>query len=101
VVDRGTGAVIGGGVGVAAGLATVLFTRGRELVLNPGTQFDLELKKPLKFAYNELQFTSAQLNDAERLAQSRAGNPNPRGNNSGNRRIFPFPGIGIPRVPIY
>jgi type IV secretion system protein VirB10 len=101
VVDRGTGALIGGGVGAAAGVATVLFTRGRELILNPGTQFDLELKKPLKFAYNELQFTSAQLNDAERLAQSSAGKPNSRGNNSGNRRTFPFPGIGIPRVPIY
>jgi hypothetical protein len=101
VVNRGTGAVIGAGAGAAAGLATVLFTRGRDLVLNPGTQFDLELKKPLKFAYNELQFTSTQLNDAERLMRSRASSPNPRTNTPGTRRTLPFPGIGIPRIPAY
>jgi type IV secretion system protein VirB10 len=101
VADHGAGAAIGAGAGAAAGLATVLFTRGRDLVLNPGTQFDLELKKPLKFAYNELEFTSMQLNDAERLVRSGAGNRDPRGNSSGNQRTFPFPGIGIPRVPLY
>ncbi len=97
IVDRGTGAAIGAGAGAAAGLATVLFTRGRDLVLSPGTQFDLELKKPMKFAYNELQFTSVQLNNAQREIRPRAvSNPNNR-DNSG-RRLFRFPGIGIPRL---
>lgn len=67
---HGTGAAIGGGAGAAAGLATVLFTRGRDLVLSPGTQFDLELKKPLKFAYNELAFTDAELNNAQRVVRT-------------------------------
>jgi type IV secretion system protein VirB10 len=62
----GTDAGIGAGAGAAVGLATVLLTRGRDLVLEPGTQFDVELKQPLKFAYGELDFTNAQLNNAER-----------------------------------
>jgi type IV secretion system protein VirB10 len=96
IVDRGTGAAIGAGAGAAAGLATVLFTRGRDLVLSPGTQFDLELKKPMKFAYNELQFTSVQLNNAQREIRPRAvASPNA---NRNNRRLFRFPGIGIPRL---
>ena len=67
LADRSaTGAGIGAGVGAAAGLATVLLTRGRDLVLEPGTQFDVELKQPLKFAYGELEFTNSQLSTAER-----------------------------------
>ena len=67
IVDRSaTGAGIGAGAGAAAGLATILLTRGRDLVLEPGTQFDVELKQPLRFAYGELDFTNAQLNNAER-----------------------------------
>jgi hypothetical protein len=92
----GQGAVIGAGAGAAAGLATVLFTRGRDLVLSPGTQFDLELKKPMKFAFNELQFTSAQLNNAQRDIRFGPATPNARKNTLRNRRSFPFPGIGIP-----
>jgi hypothetical protein len=60
-VRGGSGALVGGGVGAAGGIATMLFTRNRDLVINPGTQFDLELKKPLKFAYNELAFTPNQI----------------------------------------
>jgi type IV secretion system protein VirB10 len=90
---RGTGAAIGAGAGAAAGLATVLFTRGRDLVLEPGTQFDLELKKPLKFAYNELDFTASQLNNSQREPRTRSVNPGYRGT---TRRTGPFPGIGWP-----
>ncbi len=90
---RGTGAAIGAGAGAAAGLATILFTRGRDLVLEPGTQFDLELKKPLKFAFNELDFTSSQLNNAQREPRTRSVTPNYRGT---TRRTLPFPGIGWP-----
>ena len=96
--DHGTGAAIGAAAGAAVGLATVLFTRGRDLVLNPGTQFDLELKKPLKFAYNELDFTGYQLNSAQRDARSRPVNPNTR--NTG-RRTIPLPGFGFPFPRIF
>jgi hypothetical protein len=101
IADRGTGAAIGSGAGAAAGLATVLFTRGRDLVLSPGTQFDLELKKPMKFAYNEIQFTNSQLNDAQRETRTRQISPNTRGINLNRRRSSPIPGIGFPLPPIY
>ena len=87
------GAVIGGGVGAAAGIVTVLATRDRQLVLSPGTQFDLELKKPLKFAYNELSFTDAELNNAHRVIQTA-----PRSQT--RRRLFGVPGILVP-IPIF
>jgi hypothetical protein len=58
VVNKGAGAAIGGGAGAAGGIVTMLMSRDRNLVLGPGTQFDLELKRPLKFAYNEVTFTS-------------------------------------------
>jgi hypothetical protein len=96
IANRGVGAAIGSGVGAAAGLATVLFTRGRDLVLSPGTQFDLELKNPLKFSYNEIQFTNSQLNDAQREIRTRQISPDARNLNLGRRRTAPFPGIGFP-----
>jgi len=96
LADGGRGAAIGSGIGAAAGLATVLFTRGRDLVLSPGTQFDLELKRPMKFAFNELQFTSAQLNNARREIRSTPASPNTRRTIFGGRRTFPFPGVGFP-----
>jgi hypothetical protein len=66
IAGQGSGAAIGAGIGAAAGIATTLFTRGRDLVISPGTQFDLELKKPLRFAFNELEFSKAQLDNARR-----------------------------------
>jgi hypothetical protein len=70
ISGRGQGAGIGAGAGAVVGLATVFLTRGRDLVLAPGTEFDLELKQPMRFAYAELDFTSAELNNARRV-----GNP--------------------------
>jgi type IV secretion system protein VirB10 len=67
IAGGGKGAGIGAGAGAAAGLATVLFSRGRDLVLDPGTQFDLELRQPLRFAYGELDFSNAELNNARRV----------------------------------
>jgi hypothetical protein len=96
IAGSGSGAAIGAGAGAAAGIATVLFTRGRDLVLNPGTQFDLELKKPLKFAFNELEFTNADLNRAQREAGPRPSIANPPTPSMGGRRTWPFPGIGMP-----
>jgi type IV secretion system protein VirB10 len=66
IADGGRGAGIGAGAGAAVGLATVLFSRGRELVLEPGTQFDLELKQPMRFAYAEVDFTAQERNSAPR-----------------------------------
>ena len=96
----GSGAAIGAGAGAAAGIATMLFTRGRDLVLNPGTQFDLELKKPLKFAFSELEFTGADLNRAGRETTHSPAGTSPRTPTLGGRRSWPFPGMGVP-IPRY
>jgi hypothetical protein len=97
IAGHGSGAAIGAGAGAAAGLATILFTRGRDLVLNPGTQFDLELKRELRFAFNELEFTDADLNRARRReVGARPTNEAPRNPGFGGRRTWPFPGTGIP-----
>ncbi len=97
IAGRGSGAAIGAGAGAAAGLATVLFTRGRDLVLSPGTQFDLELKRPLRFAFNELEFTNSDLNRArQREYRPSPPDPNPRRPDFGGGRIWPFPRIGVP-----
>ncbi len=60
IADRGTGAAIGAGAGAAAGLLTVLFSRGPDLVLAPGTEFDIELKQPVRFAYGEIGYNTDQ-----------------------------------------
>ena len=60
IADGGQGTAIGAGAGAAAGIATVLLSRGPDLILEPGTQFDLKLKQPVRFAYGEIGFTSAQ-----------------------------------------
>ena len=47
IAGRGKGAGIGAGSGGAAGLIWVLATRGKELVLRPGTSLELQLTAPL------------------------------------------------------
>ena len=94
VADHGSGAAIGAGAGAAAGIATVLFTRGRDLVLSPGTQFEIELLKPLRFAYSEIEFSGTQLDNAQRMMQPRPANP--QGGSPDGRRTSPIPGIGFP-----
>ncbi len=74
IADGGLGAGIGAGAGAAVGLATVLFTRGKDLVLEPGTQFDLELRQPLRFAYGEVEFTKAEMDSASRSLSPRSRN---------------------------
>ncbi len=95
LISRGSGAGIGAAAGAAGGIATVLFTRGRDLVLPPGTQFDLELKRPIKFAYNEVQFTNAELNRVQRAQPGPARAPSPGGRQTGPLapRLGPF---GLP-----
>lgn len=101
IAGRGRGAAIGAGAGAAAGIITTLFTRGRDLVLSPGTQFDLELQKQISFAYNELAFTNAELNRARPAAPPRMGRQNsPTGESSGRRFRLPGPfGIPFPSSP--
>ncbi len=95
VTSRGTGgALAGAGAGAAAGLAIVLFTRNRHLVISPGTQFDLELKRPLKFAYNELMFTDAGLNSAPQARTPVVAPSSRRSRGIGGRTRIP--GIGLP-----
>jgi len=93
IAGGGKGAGIGAGAGALAGLVTILFTRGRDLILAPGTQFDLELKQPMRFAYGELEFTTEQINSARFRPPA-----SPQGNLEQNRpRYSPRPyGFPIP-----
>ncbi|MBN2320748.1 MAG: hypothetical protein JXR49_16840 [Acidobacteria bacterium] len=92
----GKGMAIGTGAGAAAGVAQVLLTRGKDLVVEPGTQFDLELLKSMEFSYYELQFTNSELNDARRSAQDANRRPRYNAPDDGNRRSRSLPGIGLP-----
>ncbi len=87
----GRGAGIGAGAGAAVGLATVLFSRGQDLVLEPGTEFELELKQPLKFAYGELDFSNAQLNSARTTRPRSGGGRATRPPYSPGRRVMGLP----------
>jgi hypothetical protein len=94
LVKGGTGAAMGAGIGAAAGTAIMLFTRGRDLVLTPGSRFDLELKHPMKFARNELEFTNSQVEGAQReMRQRPMSNGSPTGSRN-NTKPWSFPGIG-------
>jgi type IV secretion system protein VirB10 len=66
IADGGQGTAIGAGAGAAVGIATVLLSRGPDLVLEPGTQFDLRLKQPVRFAYGEISFNSGQIDTPRR-----------------------------------
>jgi hypothetical protein len=96
IAGGGKGAAIGTGIGGAAGIATVLFTRGKDLVLEPGTQFDLELVTPLEFSYYELEFTNSQLNSAEDSVRSNTQRRPSSIPDSGGRQSLPIPRIGFP-----
>jgi len=54
----GQGASIGAGIGAAAGLATVLLSRGPEAVLPRGTTLTVELNRPLYLLAEKINFTS-------------------------------------------
>jgi type IV secretion system protein VirB10 len=66
IADGGQGTAIGAGAGAAVGIATVLLSRGPDLVLEPGTQFDLRLKQPVRFANGEISFNSGQIDTPRR-----------------------------------
>ena len=91
IAGGGKGAFIGAGAGGAVGLATVLFSRGQELILAPGTQFDLVLMQPLRFAYGELQFTQSELNSTDRVTRTRS-----RYSRGRERPVYRPGGLGMP-----
>jgi hypothetical protein len=95
----GSGAAIGAGAGAAVGAAITLFSRGRDLVINPGTRFDIELTKPMKFAYGEIDFTSAEIDSAARELREIRSRPTNEG--SRNRNITGGETLGriIPAYP--
>lgn len=55
----GVGAGVGGTAGALGGLVYVLATRGKELVIAQGTNFELELAAPLSFYRDEIDSSSA------------------------------------------
>jgi hypothetical protein len=89
ILRSGKGAGIGGIAGAAGGVAAVLLTRGKDLVLSPGTQFDLELQKPLKFTFGELEFSDSELNSARRELRSVSTQPTKSNSPLRNRKLFP------------
>jgi len=48
IANGGKGGAIGGAGGAAAGTAAVLLTRGKDLVLEPGTTIEVVLDRPLE-----------------------------------------------------
>jgi hypothetical protein len=86
----GKGAGIGAGIGSAAGAAVVLLSRGRELILEPGTGFELLLKQSLRFAYGELDFTAQDMNGT-RQGFTRRDRQNRNHDHQPNRWGIPFP----------
>jgi len=48
IAGGGKGAAVGGGIGAAAGAAAVLLTRGKDLILEPGTTIEVVLDQPLE-----------------------------------------------------
>jgi type IV secretion system protein VirB10 len=48
IASRGTGAAAGGAGGAAVGTAAVLLSRGKDLVLEPGTALEIVLDRPLE-----------------------------------------------------
>jgi type IV secretion system protein VirB10 len=89
IAGEGKGALIGGAAGGAVGLASILLSRGKELVLEPGTQFDIVLKQPLRFVYGEVDFSNRDIDSASRVMPRRV----PRGSNqsTGQRSPWQFP----------
>lgn len=54
----GTGAAIGGASGALGGLIYVLATRGKDILLPPGTNLELQLIAPLSFSSDEVDSPS-------------------------------------------
>lgn len=79
----GKGVAIGAGAGALAGLATVLLTRGKDIELDPSTEFDLVLKRPLIFLEKELDLSNALPSFPRNTTSA------PRGEQKRNRGFWP------------
>jgi type IV secretion system protein VirB10 len=88
VTSGAGGALIGAGAGAAAGTIITLLSRDRNLVLQPGTQLDVELRQPLRFAYNEVMFTQDEMNRTIRTYENQSTPQRAR------RSVIPGIGIG-------
>lgn len=75
VAGGGKGAAVGGAVGAGVGAASVLFSKGEEASVPPGTAFGLRLKQALPVP-DEAALAAATNADAN--ADNRAGNPTTR-----------------------
>lgn len=95
--STGKGLGIGAGAGAAAGVVRMLLSRGNDLVVEPGTQFDLELLKSLEFSVYELQFSDRELSEARSSVPGVNQSRRYDASDDGNRRSWPRPGIGFPR----
>jgi len=68
--DWGTGAAIGAGAGLVAGVVGVLVTRGRPTVIYPESQLTFRLAKPVTFSTER---TPQAFTDARTVSTERAG----------------------------
>ncbi|MGC2660355.1 MAG: hypothetical protein WA324_20575, partial [Bryobacteraceae bacterium] len=76
---------IGAGAGAAAGLASVLFTRGPDAILAKGTTVEMILDRPLTFSDQDVNFNGAP----PRAALSEGGgNPEPKRTGFGRSRPY-------------
>jgi hypothetical protein len=87
----GVSAGIGAGAGALVGMAIVLLSRNRDLLLEPGMQFDLELRQPLRFAYGEIIFGQDEMRRAEQTPAAKL-------RKSQARQPSIFPGISLPGI---
>ncbi len=93
VTQRGaSGALIGAGAGAAVGTAIVLLSRDRDLILQPGTQLDLEIRQPMRFAYGEIIFSQDQIDKAARSSATKPAKP------QAGRPRTSVPGFRFPRI---
>jgi type IV secretion system protein VirB10 len=88
--DGGKGALIGGGVGAAAGMIGVLLTRGNEVQLLRGTSLEMMLDREIRFALSELSFESTPYGAPPPAPLPQPGGTMQRGNGMPNT-AGPFP----------
>jgi len=93
--DWGTGAAIGAGAGLVAGVVGVLVTRGRPTIIYPESQLTFRLAKPVTFSTERAPqaFIDARSLDTQRAGMERRGPP------PGYRGGCPGPGCGGPYPP--
>jgi hypothetical protein len=90
-LSRGTkGALIGGGIGAAVGVATAMLTRGNEVRLEAGSSVEMILQRPLDLDANRIDPTNRYVSNTPQRYRilDKPGS---------QTQATPLPGIGIPR----